>query len=97
MGSPAKFLFDRLRRDREGQVSVSLVDHATSLAERRRGVRKGRSAAKAEADQRTTAALSRIAAALDLPAAACPASQHCSRRKLGEVGRGGGKKARTPS
>jgi flagellar assembly protein FliH len=68
MGSPAKFLFDNdFGATEKVKSSVSLVDHATSLAEAEAaGVRKGLAAAKAEAEQRTTAALERIAAALDL-------------------------------
>ena len=68
MGSPAKFLFDNdFGTSTKGKVaSISLAEHATSLAEAEAtGVRKGHAAAKAEAEQRTAVALERIAAALD--------------------------------
>jgi flagellar assembly protein FliH len=68
MSSPAKFLFDNdFGASTKGKVaSISLVEHATSLAEAEAtGVRKGHAAAKTEAEQRTAVALERIAAALD--------------------------------
>jgi flagellar assembly protein FliH len=67
MGSPAKFLFDNdFGATEKVKSSVSLAEHAVSLAEAEAaGVRKGLAAAKAEAEHRTAAALERIAAALD--------------------------------
>jgi flagellar assembly protein FliH len=67
MRSPAKYLFDNdFGTTERAKSSVSLAEHATSLAEAEAaGVRKGLAAAKAEAEQRTAAALERIAAALD--------------------------------
>jgi flagellar assembly protein FliH len=67
MGSPAKFLFDTDfgTTDRNKAAMVPLADHTARVAEAdAAGFRKGHAAAKAEAEQRTAAALERIAAAL---------------------------------
>src|SRR6516164_6815063 len=67
MSSPAKFLFDTDfgTTDRNKAAMVPLAEHTARVAEADvLGFRKGHAAAKAEAEQRTAAALERIAAAL---------------------------------
>jgi flagellar assembly protein FliH len=68
MGSPAKFLFDVDFAAPAGgkPATMSLAEHAAALAEAEAaGYRKGVAAAKAEAEQRTTAAFERIVAGLE--------------------------------
>jgi flagellar assembly protein FliH len=67
MASPAKFMFDNdFGATDRGKASISLVDHATSLAEAEAiGFRNGVAAAKAEAEERAAVALERVAAALE--------------------------------
>jgi flagellar assembly protein FliH len=62
MRSPAKFMFDNDFAVAERGKSVAPAEHAAKLAEAEAlGYRNGLAAAKAEAEQRTAAALERIA------------------------------------
>jgi flagellar assembly protein FliH len=66
MRSPAKYLFDDdFAASAERKSPAALAEHAAKLAEAEAtGYRNGFAAAKAEAEQRSAAALERIAAAL---------------------------------